>query len=113
MFDVDGNANAWSGLFCSLLGASTVFKVGSPLSHPHRQWYYNRLNPWEHYIPVSGELSDCLSMIDWLLVNQVRGAEIARNGRELAESMTMESELTQCARKLYQWLITKEQKHKG
>ena len=55
-FDIDGNANAWSGLFCSLLGASCVLKVASPQGF--RQWYYDGLEPWVHFIPVRPDLSD-------------------------------------------------------
>lgn len=56
MVDVDGNANAWEGFFWKLMSGSPVFKVQS--AHGFSQWYYERLQPWVHYIPVQPDLSD-------------------------------------------------------
>ena len=52
--DIDGHTNAWSGLFQKLLTGSPVLKVTSP--DGWRQWYYDRLVPWENYVPVRADL---------------------------------------------------------
>ena len=56
-------SNSWSGLFTKLLTGSTVLKVESPMGF--RQWYYDRLKPFEHYVPVRPDLAEhpCL----WIL----------------------------------------------
>jgi hypothetical protein len=89
VFDIDGNANAWSGLFCSLLGASCVLKVGSP--NGYCQWYYPDLQPWVHFIPIRSDLSDLNDSVQWFAANQLKARDIAANGRELAVSIDMKS----------------------
>lgn len=91
LLDVDGEVNAWSGLFWKLYSSSVVFKVNSH----YEQWYYNRLIPWEHYIPVAGDLSDLEEKHDWALSNDDACRQIAESGRALASSLTIQGELDQ------------------
>ena len=91
LLDVDGEVNAWSGLFWKLYSNSVVFKVNSH----YEQWYYPRLKPWEHYIPVSGDLSDLEEKYDWALTHDDICCRIAQLGRELASSLTFQGELDQ------------------
>jgi hypothetical protein len=90
-FDIDGNANAWSGLFCSLLGASCVLKVASPRGF--QQWYYPKLHPWHHFIPIQSDLSDLADAVQWFAAHDSQAREIAACGRELAVGIDMESAL--------------------
>ena len=94
-FDIDGNANAWSGLFCSLLGASCVLKIGSPKGF--RQWYYDTLQPWVHFIPVRSDLSDIRDMVQWFAAHDSEARDIAARGRELAVAIDMKSAVTASA----------------
>ena len=89
--DVDGNTNAWSGLFYRLLTGSTVLKIDSP--DGYQQWYYDRLSPWRNYVPVSPNLTDVIDKLKWLRANDDFAERIGKAGRELALSMTYESEL--------------------
>ncbi len=89
--DIDGNTNAWSGLFQKLLTGSAVLKVASPKGY--RQWYYDRLQPWRHYIPVRADMSDLRTKLEWALKNQDMAQAIGENGRALALSMSYEREL--------------------
>lgn len=88
--DVDGVTNTWSNLIVRLAFGCCVFKVESQFGY--RQWYYDHLIPWQHYIPVKADLSDLFDQIAWAKANQSACAEIARNGQDLANSMTYESE---------------------
>ena len=88
--DIDGNTNSWSGLFLKLLSGGIVLKVESAAGD--RQWYYRRLQPWLHYIPVDASLSDLYARIDWAMQNDDRSRQIAEMGRKLAESMTLVAE---------------------
>jgi Glycosyl transferase family 90 len=94
-FDIDGNANAWSGLFCSLLGASCVLKVGSPQGF--RQWYYSGLHPWVHFIPVRSDLSDLREAVQWFTAHDVEAREIAARGRDLALAVDMKAAVASSA----------------
>lgn len=89
LLDVDGEVNAWSGLFWKLYSNSVVFKV---LSH-YEQWYYDRLKPWIHYIPVRGDLSDLQEKFEWALLNDDECRKIAMAGREFATGLTYQQEI--------------------
>ncbi len=89
LLDIDGEVNAWSGLFWKLYSNSVVFKVKSHFE----QWYYNRLKPWEHYIPVSGDLSDLQEKFEWAVAHDNECEQIASAGRVFACGLTYENEL--------------------
>lgn len=89
LLDIDGEVNAWSGCFWKLLSNSVVFKVNSH----YEQWYYHRLKPWKHYIPVAADLSDLMGKLDWALKNDAMCCKIAQTGRKFALQMTYEREL--------------------
>ncbi|MDI7776351.1 glycosyl transferase family 90 [Asticcacaulis sp. EMRT-3] len=91
--DIDGNTNSWPGLFQKLLSGSPVIKVGTP----YRQWYYDRLIPWENYVPCREDMSDLVAQINWLREHDDEAREIGRRGRELALSMTYENEMRMAA----------------
>jgi hypothetical protein len=61
-----------------------VFKVESH----YEQWYYGTLKPWEHYIPVKGDLSDLHKRFEWALQNDESCRRIAENGKRLATHLT-------------------------
>jgi hypothetical protein len=96
--DIDGNANAWSGLFRSLLFGCCVIKIASPRNY--RQWYYDRLLPFEHYVPVRADMSDLRQQIEWCRDNLKLCAQIAANGQRLANSMDFQEELAAAARRV-------------
>lgn len=87
--DVDGWTNTWSNLFVRMLLGCCVLKLDSKFGY--RQWYYDRLIPWEHYVPVKADASDLGEMVEWVRANDARAAEIARNGQRLVRSMSFEA----------------------
>ena len=89
--DIDGYSNAWHGLFQKLLTGSVVFKVES--RYGFRQWYYDRLRPWENYVPVASEMADLVHKLRWIIGHDDAARRIGETGRALAMSMTTESEL--------------------
>jgi hypothetical protein len=95
LIDIDGSANAYAGYFQKLLTGSTVLKVASPRGL--RQWYYDRLQPWVHYIPVAADLSNLESAIDFVLTHDREAYAIGQRGREVALAMTLESEMAHMA----------------
>jgi hypothetical protein len=88
--DIDGNTNAWSSTFIKLCSGSPVLKVSSPLGF--KQWYYDRLIPWENYVPVEADMSDLLEKIAWLRQYDDRARQIGDRARRLALMMSEPSE---------------------
>lgn len=88
--DIDGHASAFSNLFIRLLYGCCVIKVASP--HGFRQWYYDRLEPWRHFVPVAADLSDLTDVLAWCHAHTRACGEIAAAGRALALAMTPETE---------------------
>jgi Glycosyl transferase family 90 len=88
--DIDGNTNAWSNLFIRLLTGNCVIKVAS-LGH-YRQWFYDRLKPGVHFVPVQSDMSDLVEAIEWCRGHQDECFKIACAGRAFALSMTVEGE---------------------
>ena len=94
--DIDGFTNAWSNFPQRLKLGCCVLKVESQFGF--RQWYYDQIRPWEHYVPIKADLSDLHDQIDWVLSNDARAAEIASNGQRFAVGLTLESETLVAAR---------------
>jgi hypothetical protein len=84
--DIDGNSNAWSGLFQKLLSKSAVLKVSSP--HGFQQWYYDRLIPWEHFVPVESGMMDLVEKTQWLVANDGKAMRIGPRGAEFASNLS-------------------------
>lgn len=88
--DIDGNTNAWEGLFVKLCTASPVLKVASGLGF--RQWYYDGLVPWRTFVPVAADLSDLVETVRWLRRHDGEAQTIGRAAASLAAGMDRASE---------------------
>ncbi len=104
VMDIDGNANAWNGFFGALLMGSCILKVTSP--HGFRQWYYDRLIPGVHYLPIDSDLSNLNDTLAWAFAHPHECAEIARRARNFALSMNYEEEVEQSGLKLARLLTS-------
>lgn len=89
--DIDGHSNSWPGLMSKLHSGGAVLKVESQKNF--RQWYYNRLQPWVHYVPVRADLSDLGARAELLLNAPALAEKIGRAGQALARDMTFEEEI--------------------
>ncbi len=96
--DIDGNVNAWDNFYIRLLYGCCVLKVDSQAGF--RQWYYHRLEPYRHYVPIRADLSDLVDQVDWVRSHPDQARAIAANGCELAHAMTFDSELEVGAEKI-------------
>ena len=101
VFDIDGNSNSWSGLYCSLYGGACVLKVESP--HGFRQWYYDDLVAGRNYIPIKRDLSNLGETIGALRRGEMNPESVAREGERLARGITAESALDTSARNVLAW----------
>jgi hypothetical protein len=87
--DIDGYTNTWSNLLVRMHYGCCVLKIGS--QRGYRQWYYDRIRPFEHYVPVRSDMSDLLEKIEWVRSHDKEAQEIARNGQALARTLDFES----------------------
>jgi Glycosyl transferase family 90 len=94
--DIDGFSNTWGNLLIRMAYGCCVIKVGSQFGY--RQWYYDRLKPWEHYVPVKADMSDFAEKIEWVRTNDAEAKAIAERGQALAKSMTFAGEMAVGAR---------------
>ena len=93
--DIDGNTSSWDGFFMKLLSGSPVLKVAS--TQGFRQWYYDRLVPWQHFVPVEPDMSDLIDKIRWLQANDDAARQIGQAARDFAVTLTTDQELDQVA----------------
>lgn len=89
--DIDGNGNAWSNLFTRLLLGCCVIKIAS--ERGYRQWYYDALHPFEHFVPVAADLSDLAEKIEWCRAHDRECSAIAAAGQEFALRRTLAREV--------------------
>ncbi len=101
VIDIDGNSNAWSGLFTSLLTGACVIKIES--EHGFAQWYYDRLKPWVHYVPVKPDFSDFEEAVGFVLADDDAARAIAEAGCRLARSIDFGAEMSAAAQRLVDW----------
>lgn len=94
--DIDGYSNTWDNFIHRLKLGCCVLKVDS--QYGFRQWYYNDLTPYEHYIPIKADLSNLAEQVDWVRANDAQAREIAANGQTVARAMTFESESKRAGR---------------
>lgn len=94
--DIDGFTNAWSNLMQRLKLGCCVLKVES--QHGYRQWYYDKLVPFETYVPVKADMSDLAEKVDWVRSHDREAREIAAAGQAFARAMTFETETRAAAR---------------
>lgn len=85
--DLDGYTNSWEGLIWKLYSGSVVLKQKSIW----KQWYYDELKEWVHYIPLENDLSDFENKIKWCLENDELCQKIASNSRKfVSEKLSLE-----------------------
>lgn len=85
ILDIDGMVNAWSGLYWKLYSNSAVVKFRTHWE----QWYYDKLIPYKHYIPLSS-FNSFDQLDEWCLHNDAKCQEIASAGKDLVAGLTYE-----------------------
>lgn len=93
--DIDGFSNAWCNFMQRLKLGCCVLKVDSQFGF--YQWYYHKIAPWEHFVPIKADLSDLAEQIDWVKSNPAKAKAIAAQGQAFAKTLTFESECAAAA----------------
>ena len=94
LVDIDGYSCSWDGLFWKLLSGSLVLKDVSG----DRQWYYDRLQPWVHYVPFTRQ--NPRQALAWCQRHPEAARGIAREGQKLARQISFTGELRLFAKRL-------------
>jgi len=53
---------------------------------PHKEYFYEFMKEWEHYIPVKRDLSDLVEKTQWCLNNYSEALKIAENAYQFAKT---------------------------
>ena len=77
ILDIDGFSNTWDATVWKLYSGSVLLKVKGKW----KQWYYDELKEWEHYVPVENDFSDLNDKIEWCIYNEDKCIEITENAR--------------------------------
>jgi len=86
---IDGNGTSgrlW-GFLCS---NSLVFLVEGM-----SEWFYDRLTPWVHYVPVSLDLSDLEARVQWAIDHDGEAQAIVKRANKVMSEQTR-GEDTEC-----------------
>ncbi|KAL7509011.1 hypothetical protein ACHAXN_006045 [Cyclotella atomus] len=76
-----GGGTTWTGTIEKLAMPGVLFHHVTPTS----DYFYNRLLPWVHFIPVRADLSDLRERYEWAENNPEEAQKIARAGTEFAK----------------------------
>ncbi len=79
---IDARGNGWSGRLQTLLKLGRVIFVAD---RPYREWYFNRLIPMKHYVPVEEDMSDLIEKYLFMENHPEIYEKIVRNMGEFVE----------------------------
>jgi len=63
ILDIDGWSSTWDGTFWKLYSGSILLKQKSIW----KQWYYDELIEWVHYVPIENDFSNLNEQIEWCM----------------------------------------------
>ncbi len=87
---LDSNSCAFSASPWKFFSNSLIFKPDSDWI----QWYYAKLKPYVHFVPVKHDLEDLPAKIEWAKAHDSEAKAIARKARKFAlEHLTMADHL--------------------
>jgi len=76
---VTGGATSWEDTVRKLALPGLLFHHESLM----KDWFYDELNAWEHYVPIRMDLSDLPEKYVWAEQHPLEAQTIAENGTEL------------------------------
>lgn len=75
--NIDGTVAAYRFPYL-LSGGGLVLKQDSS----YYEHFYKQLKPWEHYVPIKGDLSDLVEKIKWAREHEDEAYKIAGNAKQ-------------------------------
>jgi hypothetical protein len=93
ILDIDGYTNSWEGLFWKLYSGSVVIKHKSLW----KQWYYDELKEYVHYVPCENNFSNIEKVILWCKENDEICKQITINARNFVlDKLNWDTVMKQC-----------------
>ena len=87
LIDIEGNG--YSGRLKHLLWSHRPVII---VDREHKEFFFDKLESWKHYIPVKRDLSDLFKNIKWCLKNKEEAKNIAENAYNFSKKyLTRES----------------------
>ena len=87
LLDIEGNG--YSGRTKYFLWSHRPLLL---VDRPHKEYFYEHMRPWQHYIPVQRDLSDLMDRVAWAIRNPAAAKKIADQAYEFAkEHLTREA----------------------
>lgn len=80
LIDIEGNG--YSGRVKHLLWSHRPLLL---VDRPHKEFFFEFLKEWEHYIPVKRDLSDLIEKTKWCLENYDKALIIAENAFQFSK----------------------------
>jgi len=80
LIDIEGNG--YSGRLKHLLWSHRPVLL---VDRPHKEYFFEYLKEWEHYIPVKRDLSDLVEKTNWCLDNYEDALKIAENAYKFSK----------------------------
>lgn len=81
ILDVDGHSNTWCATVWKLYSGSVLLKTNSIW----KQWYYDELKPWIHYVPIENDFSDINEKIQWCIDHDEECLNITQRAKIFVE----------------------------
>jgi hypothetical protein len=80
LIDIEGNG--YSGRLKHLLWSHRPLLL---VDRPHKEFFFEHLKPWEHYIPVERDLGDLIEKTKWCFDNYEKAQQIAENAYKFSK----------------------------
>jgi hypothetical protein len=78
ILDIDGWASTYNATVWKLYSGSVLLKVKSIW----KQWYYDELKEYVHYVPVKNDFSNLNEQIQWCIDNNDKCEQITKNAKQ-------------------------------
>ena len=79
----------WTGTLEKLAMPGMLFHHETPAM----DWFYDRLKPYQHYVPIRTDLSNLEQQHEWVVSNPEQAQSIAKQGTEFARHLVSNQEL--------------------
>ena len=80
LIDIEGNG--YSGRLKHLLWSHRPLLI---VDRPHKEYFFEFLKEWEHYIPVKRDLSDLIEKTKWCIDNYDKALQLAENAYQFSK----------------------------
>ena len=68
---------------------------------PTKDWFYDLMKPYQHYVPIRLDLADLRGKFEWAEANQARAKEISAAGKEFSKFLFSEGYMTSIYNELF------------